>query len=107
RGFGRQKKLPNKTSDPNLIYETAASIFNYFYEEDTPVRTISVGLGKLEVFHGEQLDLFRPVDNQYLLHAAVNQIKRKYGQTALFSATSLMPKASFLARSGLVGGHNA
>ncbi|WP_171015082.1 damage repair protein [Culicoidibacter larvae] len=107
RGFGRQKKLPTKTSDPNLIYETAASIFNYFYEEDTPVRTISVGLGKLEVFHGEQLDLFRPVDNQYMLNVAINGIKRKYGQTALFSATSLMPKASFLARSGLVGGHNA
>lgn len=73
------------------------------------VRNIAVSLGRLSRASGQQLSLFAPPQKQvkqYQFDQLVDQLRDKFGPTAVFYGNSLKRGGTMLERAGLVGGHN-
>lgn len=76
-----------------------------FYRGQT-VRQVSISLTKLEKDTEVQLDLFDTNSwKKKKLGYVVDEIRNKFGSTALLRAVSYTPGGTAIHRSGLVGGH--
>lgn len=103
-GFYRQMKLDTSTNYGLDIYHAALRLFADNWDRE-PVRGVSVTLSDLQPVSPYQLDIFGEVERKSQLSAAVDAIYNKYGKTAIYRGTSLLPGAQWGNRAGKIGGH--
>ena len=104
-GFHRAHTIEEPTNDTMAIYQVCKQLLDEYYAE-RPVRQITISISKLESERSMQLTLF---DNQKWrkrkLGATMDQLRTKYGATALLRAISYTEAGTAAARAQLVGGH--
>ena len=104
-GFYRSRTIYEATNDTMEIYTVCKELLNESHD-GRPVRQISISITKLEDEHSMQLSLF---DEQKWrnrqLGTAMDQIRSRYGSTAILRAVSLTDAGTAIKRSRLVGGH--
>ncbi|RYL93855.1 DNA polymerase IV [Sporolactobacillus sp. THM7-4] len=103
-GFRRQVKLPFATHFGMDIYRAADRLFMESWDRQ-PVHSVDITLSDLQPADCYQLDLFGHLAEKEKLSAAVDTIYRKYGKTAVFRGSSLMPASQLRARAMKIGGH--
>ncbi len=106
-GFTHHHRIP-PTDDSREIVRELLLMFEQSWQGET-VRNIAVNLGRLSRSTGQQLSLFSPVKHQVKQHQfdqLVDQLRDKFGPTAVFYGNSLKRGGTMLERAGLVGGHN-
>ncbi len=81
--YSRQRKLDNATQDTNVIFSTAAELFEQVWKRD-PVRLIGVATSQLQRDPIQQLDMFSmgcpKQANRVKLDESIDKIREKYGQ---------------------------
>ncbi|WP_399632630.1 DNA polymerase thumb domain-containing protein [Sporosarcina sp. SG10008] len=104
-GFNRSISIEEATNDTLKIYKTCMALFDKFHD-GRPVRKITISITNLEDETSMQLSLF---DEHKLrnrkLGTVMDDIRNKYGSTAILRAVSLMEDGTAIGRSKLVGGH--
>lgn len=105
-GFSGQMKI-SATNQTKQIVSALFTLFTNHYQ-NTPVRYLGLAAEKLVPDAGAQIDLFNgaqeTVKNQDL-DIALDQVRQKFGNTAVFKSSSKLPGSTLLQRSNLVGGH--
>ena len=80
--YSRQRKLENPTQDTNVIFSTAAELFEQVWRKD-PVRLIGVATSQLQKDPVKQLDVFSLAspkrEDRAKLHESIDKIREKYG----------------------------
>ncbi len=108
-GFAHSFKLPCATDNLNDLYQICKNIFDRYYEENTPMRKVSISLGKLVKKESVQLNLFeqwqkkKETDN---LNNIVDIVQQKYGKNSILKATSLLSYSTIKERNHKIGGHH-
>ena len=81
--YSRQRKLDNATQDTNVIFSTAAELFEQVWKRD-PVRLIGVATSQLQRDPIKQLDMFTMAcpkqADRVKLDESIDKIREKYGQ---------------------------
>ncbi|MFC4103428.1 DNA polymerase IV [Paenibacillus xanthanilyticus] len=103
-GFYRQVTVADPTNITNEVFETARKLF-YAHWDEMPVRKLGVVVSKLTRDTQYQLTLFGNREKARRLERATDQIKYRYGGTAILRASSLLGAAQALERSAKIGGH--
>jgi len=103
-GFSRQLTIPQATHLSRDVYEAAKQLFHTHWN-GTAVRSIGIGVENLSDDAEQQLDLFRDWDRERRLAYAIDNIKERFGNTALVRAVSLTASGQAFERSGKIGGH--
>lgn len=109
-GFYVSKKLDNQTNDSKELYKVLINIFDKYYEENTPIRKVSISLSKLDNDDAMQLNLFEKIEDKIKtknINDTIDNINEKYGSNSLLKATSLLDNSTIRDRNNKVGGHNA
>lgn len=88
--LSRQSMLRSPTNSTNILYEEAYRLFCQAWD-GTPLRLIGVFTSKAAREEYEQLDLFQTAksEKQSRLDAAIDQIRRKYGDDSIRRACFL------------------
>jgi len=105
-GFNRQIKI-DMTNQSTKIVSALWELFDRFYDGQV-TRHIYVSAGKLAPDHGAQLDLFVPAEidiKQQKIDETVDQLRHKFGTTAVVKSSSKIDGGTMIDRAGLVGGH--
>lgn len=107
-GFWKARTLERHTDSPEALYPELLSLLDRHWDGDTGVRAVCVGVDMLQ-FSGEamQLSLFDNVPQRKELHAAVDRIHERFGETSLMRAVSLTKAGQLRDRSEKIGGHFA
>ena len=105
--FGASRKLSRAT---NITAELIAAFDQLFFDNwrGYPVRQVYVSCNLAKVAGGNlQMDLFEEAPNERLqrLDQALDAIHERFGKTAIFRGTGLLPSSTYLTRAGYVGGH--
>ena len=104
-GFSRSLTIEEATNDTMKIYRTCVALFDK-YHDGRPVRKITLSVTNLEDDTSMQLSFF---DEHKLrnrkLGMVMDNIRDKYGSTAILRAVSLTEDGTAIGRSKLVGGH--
>ena len=87
-GFSRQKKLPEPASAATEVYPVAQQLFRRHWD-GRPVRAVGLNLSGLTDRRCYQLSLFNHREITNSLSAAMDEIRERFGPTALFRAASL------------------
>ncbi|MGD9678762.1 MAG: DNA polymerase IV [Vulcanibacillus sp.] len=103
-GFSRQKTLFSASDYTMDIYNEAIEIFNEFWDLK-PIRSIGISLTQLENSDEVQLEFFSNIIKKKQLSKVVDEIRESYGKTAIFRASSLLPRGLLFDRSSKIGGH--
>ncbi len=106
-GFSVQRKITPTSLNDDLV-GTLIRLFRDNWEA-VPVRNIGVTYGDLSPDESQQFTLFKTAEQQVKqrnFDFAVDKIRKKYGFSSLVKASSLLPGATAIKRSKLVGGHN-
>lgn len=104
-GFSRSKTIHEATNEAMTIYNVCMALFDKFYD-NRPVRNISISITNLENESSMQLDLFEQDKwRKRKLAAAMDEIRNKYGATAILRGASLTKDGTAIKRARLVGGH--
>lgn len=104
-GFSRSRSLEEATNDTLQIYKVCQVIFNDHFQ-NKPVRQISISISSLEEESSMQLSLFEARKwEKRRLGAAMDQIRNKYGYSAIYRAVSGTEAGTAIARTRLIGGH--
>lgn len=104
-GFQRSRTIDEATNDTMKIYKVCMILLNENYDQRA-VRQISVSITKLEDEHSMQLSLFDTKKWQVRqLGTTMDEIRTRYGSTAILRAVSLTDAGTAIKRSKLVGGH--
>lgn len=106
-GFWRAKTLTKYTNAPEELYPELLALLDRYWDGFIGVRAISVGVDMLQFSHSLQLSLFDDVSKRSELHATVDQIHERFGETSLMRAVSLTKAGQLRDRSGKIGGHFA
>ncbi len=108
-GFYHQIKLSNPTDNIDNILPLCYSLFDKYYIENNPIRSVSISLGKLSIKGGTQLDLFtdpkKVADDNNLLKT-LDEIQAKYGKNSILKSTSLLSNSTIKERNKKIGGHH-
>lgn len=103
--FNRSRSFDEATNDTMKIFELVTALFDEFYD-GRPVRRLSVNLTNLEEEFMMQLSLF---DHDKLrnreLARTMDELRRKYGSTAVLRAVSYTKAGTAKDREKLIGGH--
>ena len=108
-GFNRQTTLPFPTCNEAEIFNSCMMIFDEHYD-DSPIRKVSIRVTNLVEEFYVQLNLFRDMNKvitDHKLHSSLDNIKFRYGKSAVLRASSLTEASTIKARNTMVGGHNA
>ncbi|TCP31775.1 DNA polymerase V [Scopulibacillus darangshiensis] len=106
-GFHRSKTIDAPTNVTMDIYHVCLELFAKFYRHQT-VRKLSVTLSNTCDDNQYQLNLFDSgYEKRRKLGYAMDQIREKYGSTALLRAVSYTKGGTAIERSKLLGGHQA
>jgi DNA polymerase-4 len=103
-GFSRQQNLGYAQNETMPIFDAAKQLFHQYWD-GSPIRSLGVSLGGLSPDDPVQLDLFVDRSKQRALGKVVDQIKERYGSTAILHAVSLTPAGQALERARKIGGH--
>lgn len=106
-GFNRALTMEEATNDTLKLYGACQKLLKEFYI-DRPVRRLSITLGKLEDETTMQLSLFEQRKWQTRkLGGTMDQLREKYGPTAVLRAVSYTEAGTARERAKLIGGHRA
>lgn len=106
-GFNVQKKI-TPTNDNHDLTTQLIDLFRSKWQGEG-VRNIGVDYGDLSLDTSQQFNLFVKPDLQVkrnTLDKTVDSLRKKYGFSSVVKASSLLPGATAIRRSKLVGGHN-
>ncbi|RAP76128.1 DNA polymerase IV [Paenibacillus montanisoli] len=103
-GFFRQTTLADPTNITREVFEAARKLFDTHWDQ-MPVRKLGVTLSKLSSDDQYQLTLFGNRERVRRLERMTDQIKYRYGNTAILRASSLLDAAQARERSVKIGGH--
>jgi len=103
-GFFRQATLPDPTNITNEVYEAVKALF-YRHWDGLPVRKLGVTLGGFSPDDQYQLTLFGNREKFRMLERATDEIKCRYGSSAISRASSLLTAGQARERSVKIGGH--
>ncbi|BDR61016.1 Y-family DNA polymerase [Lactobacillus xylocopicola] len=107
KGFSVQQKILPTNDTDLLVQELIALLRKNWHGE--PVREIGVSCSHLVPATSDQLTFFVQPTEQLKKHTidlTIDRIRQRYGFTSLIRASSLLPGATAIRRSSLVGGHN-
>lgn len=106
-GFKVQKKI-TPTNDNHDLATKLIDLFRSKWQGEG-VRNIGVDYDDLSPDISQQFNLFVKPDLQVkrkTLDKTVDSLRKKYGFSSVVKASSLLPGATAIRRSKLVGGHN-
>ncbi|MBA4492773.1 DNA polymerase IV [Paenactinomyces guangxiensis] len=103
-GFHRQMKMPDPTNQTMEVFQHAWKLFDKFWDEQ-PIRSLGVSLSQLQRDDTVQLSLFADRDKEMQLGYVMDEIKQRFGATAILRASSLTPAGQAIERSRKIGGH--
>jgi DNA polymerase V len=109
-GFGRQMSFDQPTSSTSEIYQACMKLFYDNYEPGEPIRRIHVSLSHLMEQHIYQFSLFEDPERlmrELKFHAAVDEIKYRFGSNSINRASSEFESSTIKARNKMIGGHHA
>lgn len=100
-------KLPCSTAKTNTITTQLIYLFEKYWDGVSPIRHVGVSCTRLSTRFGEQLNVFdSPKKNVIRVEDTIDEIRRRFGKTAIVRANSLKKGGTYIARSNLVGGHS-
>lgn len=103
-GFHRQIKLTSPTNYGMDLFHAALKLL-YKHWDGLPVRSVGVTLSQLQSADVYQLSLFNPSVEKDQLSKAMDDIRMKFGQTAIVRASSLKDAGQVFDRAQKIGGH--
>ncbi|QDY47004.1 UV damage repair protein UvrX (plasmid) [Planococcus glaciei] len=104
-GFSRSRSIEEATNETLALYRVCQELFREHYL-GKPVRQISLSLSNLEEESSMQLSLFEAQKwENRKLGAAMDQIRNRYGYSAIYRAVSGTEAGTAIARTRLIGGH--
>ncbi|MBW8012714.1 MAG: DNA polymerase IV [Chloroflexi bacterium] len=88
--ISRQSTLPQPTNNPDPIFNTAIQLLNKYWKPRRPIRLLGLGISGLQS-PPRQLTLWEipKYDNQSNLQAAVNELRKRYGDQSIRKARDL------------------
>ena len=91
RDVSRQMPLPSATNVTGEIFEAACRVLDALWDKKTPLRQLGVRMGKISSGSYRQCCLFEDHDYARMekMDAAVDAIRRKYGEEAICRARFL------------------
>lgn len=106
-GFSRSRSIEEGTNETMKIYQVCKELLEEFYD-GRPVRRLAISLSNLEDEHVMQLSLFeeRKWQNRKL-GETIDQLRSRYGSTAVLRAVSYTDAGTAVQRAHLIGGHKA
>lgn len=104
-GFSRSQSINEATNETMKIYQICQELFYKFYL-DKPVRQVSLSITNLEDESSMQLSLFEAQKwEKRKLGAVMDDIRNRYGYSAVYRAISGTEAGTAIARTHLIGGH--
>ncbi|WP_125582774.1 Y-family DNA polymerase [Levilactobacillus cerevisiae] len=106
-GLHRTRRI-DPTDNAQTIIRELVTLFRENWEGQ-PVRNIGVGLSRLSQSTNLQLNLFQNPQRQIKddrFDRVIDELRDRFGKTAVIPASSLMKGGTMLRRASLVGGHN-
>lgn len=106
-GFRKQMRI-EPTNDTRTLMTIMVSLFENHWQGEV-VRNIGIDYGGLVDDVGLQLDLFQKPEkaiNANKIDRVVDEIRKRFGTTALMRAMSIDEGGTAINRASLVGGHN-
>ena len=108
-GFHRQTTLPFPTCNEAEIFNSCMMLFDEHYD-GSPIRKVTIRVSGLVKEFYVQLNLFKDMNKvitDHKLHSSLDNIKFRFGKSAVLRASSLTEDSTVRARNTMVGGHNA
>lgn len=103
--FYRSRTIEVPTNDTIAIYNVCKELLNEFYGGE-PARQLSVRISNVSKESGMQLDLFDPgKDKRAHLAHTMDNLRNRFGSTAVLRAVSFTKEGTALKRGQLIGGH--
>ena len=106
-GFHRSKSIDLPTNITMEIYRVCMRLFHQFYDGYSPIRRAYITLDNLYPDDDLQLNLFEDQAKKKDIGYVMDDIRNKYGPTAILRASSYTDAGIMLDRSKKIGGHNA
>ena len=103
-GFHRQKKMAYPTNNTVDMFKVAWELFLTFWDHE-PVRSLGVSLSQLCSDRIFQLNLFENVEQRLRIGYVMDEIKERFGSTAIIRASSLTEAGQAFERAKKLGGH--
>lgn len=96
--MGKQMQLNSPTNITEEIYEAACLLFDKLWDKKTPLRLLGVRTSKVQEEAARQYNIFDLEKNDRLekLDKAVDQIRGKFGEDAIFRASFLEGNVSHM-----------
>lgn len=108
-GFSRSRSIDIPTNVTMDMYRVCMQLFHEFYDGNSMIRHVNVGLTKLYDKEDAdiQLDLFEDRTKKNDIGYVMDSIRYRFGSTAILRASSYMDAGVTLERSNKIGGHYA
>lgn len=104
-GFHRSRTINEATNETMKIYAVCKELLSENYDA-RPVRQVSLSITKLEEEQSIQLSLFDQNNwRDRAIGSVMDNIRNRFGSTAILRAISLTDAGTAIKRSELVGGH--
>lgn len=104
-GFHRARTIDEPTNDTLKIFHVCKELLDEFYAE-RPARKLTVTLSNIESEYSMQLSLFDEARwRNRKLGETMDQLRTRFGTTALLRAVSYTEAGTAITRATLVGGH--
>lgn len=104
-GFSRSKTIATPTNITLEMYRTCVLLFEQFYDGHSYIRKVYVTLTNLQDDRETQLDLFYERPKGKDIGYVMDDIRARYGETAILRADSYTDAGITLDRSKKIGGH--
>lgn len=106
-GFSRSMSIETPTNITKEVNRVCMQLFDKFYKEGSLIRRVNVSLSNLCDETDLQLDLFHDRTKDSDIGKAMDEIRKKFGKTAIIRASSYTDAGITLDRSKKIGGHFA
>ena len=109
-GFSKSMKLSHHTDDSTELTNLCFGIFDNYYEENKPIRSVHLSLGKLEIKTSMQLSLFEDSESikaRDSINYTIDEIHLKYGKNSILNASTLTSDSTMIKRNNKIGGHES
>jgi len=103
-GFSRQMKLPDPTNVTKQVYNEVTALFRRHWDGQ-PIRQVGVTMSGLVPEDEYQITLFDDRPKYQALEKATDEIKRRFGDSAILRAASLTTAGQARRRAEMIGGH--
>lgn len=103
------KKLDVQTNSYSILKKELLTLFKQNVNQKIPIRKIRISFSHLLFEENERYGLFEnhaALLKEKRLHQTIQQIKEKYGKSAIIRGMNLQKNATTLKRNKLIGGHH-